>query len=137
MGETTSEPLLKVEQVTKQFPGVKALQNVELTLHRGEVHAVIGENGAGKSTLLRSLCGLLKPKKGWIELDGKRLDGMPPYEICELGISYVPEGRSILSSLSVLENLEMGAYPRKAREKLEESLEEVFHLFPIFRHFIN
>jgi branched-chain amino acid transport system ATP-binding protein len=106
------------------------LKNVSIDIGKGETVAIVGPNGAGKTTLFRTISGLLKPVSGNITFDGTELTGLKPYEISRLGIAHVPEGRRIFPSLTVLENLQMGAYNPAARKVVEESLNEVFNIFP-------
>jgi len=113
------------------YGGIKALRGISFTVNQGEVVALIGANGAGKSTTLRSLSGVVKYQEGSVSFDGKSLNKMPPYKIVELGISQVPEGRRVFTRLSVLENLEMGAYTRK--DNIKDTIEEVFQWFPRLR----
>jgi branched-chain amino acid transport system ATP-binding protein len=94
---------------------------------------VIGANGAGKSTILRTVSGLLRPKEGSIRFDGHELGPLPPYEIAALGVAHVPEGRRVFPELTVLENLEMGAYLPAAKKKRQETLTWVFEIFPILQ----
>jgi branched-chain amino acid transport system ATP-binding protein len=102
-------------------------------LFENEILTVIGPNGAGKTTLLNAISGLVVPTSGTIEFYNKRIDGLPPYRIVELGISHVPEGRQLFPRLSVLENLKLGAYTRKSRKEMNETLKLVFDMFPILK----
>lgn len=113
------------------YGGIKALRGSSFTVNQGEVVALIGANGAGKSTTLRSLSGVVKYQEGSVSFDGKSLNKIPPYKIVEMGISQVPEGRRVFTRLSVLENLEMGAYTRK--DNIKDTIEEVFQWFPRLR----
>ena len=107
-----------------------ALKKVSLDLKEGEIVTLIGANGAGKTTLLRTISALLKPTRGTIEFCGERIDGLRPDAIVRKGISHVPEGRRVFPQMTVLENLEMGAYTRPDRKFIKQELEKVFHLFP-------
>ena len=111
MGETTSEPLLKVEQVTKQFPGVRALQNVGLTLHRGEVHAVIGENGAGKSTLMKILAGVQPPDSGTVHIEGNTVNLDSVETALGHGIALIHQELNLADNLDVGSNIFLGREP--------------------------
>jgi len=122
--------LLEVEGIDVFYGELQALWGVSLKVDEGEFVALIGPNGAGKTTTLKAISGLLKPAKGQIVFDGKDITGLPPHTIAAMGIAHVPEGRQIFPGLTVLENLKIGAYVRRAREKFEESLEFVFSLFP-------
>jgi len=123
--------LLKLDGVRVRYGYVEALKGISLFIEEGEIVALIGANGAGKSTTLRAICGLVPISEGRMEFDGRRIDGLPPHRIVRLGISQVPEGRRIFPRLTVLENLMMGAYFRKDRDRVKEDLDFVFSLFPI------
>ncbi|MGE5300460.1 MAG: ABC transporter ATP-binding protein [Acidobacteriota bacterium] len=123
--------MLKLEAVHTHYGPIEALRGIELEIPRGEIVSLIGSNGAGKSTCLMTISGVLKQSSGKIELNGRNIVGMSPHRIVERGISQVPEGRRIFPKLTVLENLEMGAFLR--RGKLTELIEDVFSLFPILK----
>ncbi len=123
--------LLRVEGLEVRYGAIQALRGVTFEVHAGEIVTLIGSNGAGKSTLLRSVSGLLRPSAGRIELGGVDVTGRKPEAIAALGCSHVPEGRRIFANLSVLENLQMGAFARRGGEA--EGLERVFALFPRLR----
>jgi branched-chain amino acid transport system ATP-binding protein len=112
------------------YGGAQALWDVNFHINEGEVFSIIGSNGSGKSTILRTLSGLLHPKSGDIEFEGTRIDGKGTTDIVDLGISLVPEGRGLFSSMTVLENLELGAFSRRSRPLKAESMKWVFDLFP-------
>ena len=120
---------LEMKGVCKSFPGVKALDNVQLALRPGTVHALMGENGAGKSTTLQTVSGLLHSRTGSIEFCGENISHLPSYKIVEKGLAQVPEGRRIFLQMSVQENLEMGAYTQSAAWA-DEELERVYAQFP-------
>jgi len=121
---------LEVRDVDTFYGNIHALQGVSLAVRDGEIVTLIGANGAGKSTTLRTISGILQPRGGQITLDGQRIDSLPPHRIVELGVSQVPEGRRIFSRMTVLENLEMGAFARKDRGELRAELDRIFELFP-------
>jgi len=125
------EVLLKVSNIDVFHGTFQALWDVSLEVRRGEMLALIGSNTAGKSTLLDTISGLLRPAKGHIEFEGKDITRLAPYQIVELGITQVPEGRGIFPEMSVLDNLIIGSYSRKARRKKEENLKMVYEHFPI------
>jgi branched-chain amino acid transport system ATP-binding protein len=126
--------MLQISQLNVHLSGgAHILRNVSIQLFENEILTVIGPNGAGKTTLLNTISGLVVPTSGTIEFYNKRIDGLPPYRIVELGISHVPEGRQLFPRLSVLENLKLGAYTRKARKEMNETLKLVFDMFPILR----
>jgi len=125
--------LLEVNNVCSGYGELKVLDNVSIKVGKGEAVAIIGSNGAGKTTLLKTIAGLLIPWKGEIRYNGVEITKAPPYKRVELGISYVPCERSVFPYMTVLENLEIGCYNKRAREKKEESLERVFQLFPMLK----
>ena len=123
--------LLALRGVDVAYGDLPALTGVDLVIEPGEILSVVGANGAGKTTMLRAISGLLRPRAGEIVLDGARLDRLPSHAVVERGVVQVPEGRKIFPGLTVLENLELGSYPRAARAHRRESLERVLGLFPI------
>ncbi len=125
--------MLQVSEVDVSYGHFQVLSGVSLQVRDKELVTVIGSNGAGKTTLLSTIAGLLPPKRGEIRFMGKRIDGIPPYKVVEEGLVLVPEGRGNFSRLTVLENLELSAYTRRAKERKDETIEEVFNLFPILR----
>ncbi len=127
------DPLLRLHDVFTSYGAIEALRGISLVVNPGETVAVIGANGAGKSTTLMTISGIVPPRAGRIIFDRSPIEGMEPHEIVLKGVSQVPEGRHIFPRLTVLENLEMGAYPIREREKIEASLERVFDLFPILK----
>jgi branched-chain amino acid transport system ATP-binding protein len=126
-----SDPLLRLVDVHAGYGAIEALRGISLEVRRGETVAVIGANGAGKTTTLMTISGILRTRAGRIELDGRRIDGLPSHEIVLLGISQVPEGRHIFPRLTTRENLEMGAYPVRDAGRIRESLDRVYALFPV------
>ena len=123
-----SAPLLAVEGLEAGYGAIAALRGISLEVRAGEIVTLIGSNGAGKSTLLRTVSGLLQPEAGRILVEGEEITGFPPDRIVRLGVCHVPEGRRIFANLTVLENLRMGAYARRAGEA--GALERVLSLFP-------
>jgi branched-chain amino acid transport system ATP-binding protein len=124
------EPTLLLEDVHTYYGSIHALKGVALEVHEGEVVTLIGANGAGKSTTLRSINGLNAPREGRIVFQGKDITRRPPHEIVGMGISQSPEGRRLFPHMSVLENLEMGAFQRSDRSQIKEDLDRVYSLFP-------
>jgi branched-chain amino acid transport system ATP-binding protein len=122
--------MLKVSHVNTLYGKVQALWDVCLEINEAEIVAIIGANGAGKTTLLKTLSGLLHPASGCVTFLDKRLEGLPSHAIVELGISHVPEGGSVFPDMTVRENLEMGAYPARLWKQREETLEQVYRVFP-------
>lgn len=112
--------LIKVNKIEATYGDVLALSDVSMDIYEGEITAVIGSNGAGKSTLLKTLTGLLKPRRGTIELNGTRIDHLKPEEIVKLGISLVPEGRKLFPRLTVTQNMILGAFTINDKSKVEE-----------------
>ncbi len=125
--------LLEVSNVTVHYNKVVALRNVSMDVPDGSVVTIIGANGAGKSTLLRAISGLETLSEGEIRFDGRRIDGMPPEQVVELGIAQVPEGRRIFPDMTVLENLRTGAYLRRDEEQVRRDLDSVFEHFSTLR----
>jgi branched-chain amino acid transport system ATP-binding protein len=125
--------LLEVDNIHTYYGNIQALKGISLHVDEGEIVTLIGANGAGKSTTLNTISGLLKPREGCIRFQGQRIDQLTPHKIVELGISQAPEGRRIFSRLTVMENLEMGAYARNDKKGIQEDLERVFQLFPVLK----
>jgi branched-chain amino acid transport system ATP-binding protein len=125
-----SAPLLKVENLDLFYGDAQALAGVSLEIAPGEIVAIVGANGAGKSSLIRSIHGIEKPARGQVRFDGSDITGWPSWRVCEAGIGHVAEGRQVFPNLSVLENLEMGATPKRARALEKQTLERVFAMFP-------
>ena len=122
--------MLKINDLHVSYGGIQALRGIDLEVPDGKIVTLIGANGAGKSTTLRTISGLVKAESGSITYDGTELLGQPIYKILELGIAMVPEGRRILTNLTVLENLKIGAYLRKDKAGIEKDLQWVYSLFP-------
>lgn len=122
--------MLQVNQIDACYGKVQALWNISLHIAEGEIVALVGANGAGKTTLLKTISGILQPSAGSIEFMGKRIDGLPPHAIVEMGVSHVPEGSRLFPDMSVRENLEMGAYPDHAWKEKRTTLEQVYQIFP-------
>jgi branched-chain amino acid transport system ATP-binding protein len=122
--------MLKVENINTYYEDLQALWGISLEVNSGELVALVGPNGAGKTTTLKTIVGLLKPASGAITFDGKKLNKEAAHKIVELGISQVPEGGGIFTGMSVLENLELGAFVPSARRFKDDSLEQVYEIFP-------
>lgn len=129
--------LLEIENVHTYYGQIHALKGVSVTVEKEEIVSLIGANGAGKSTLLRTTSGLLRPRQGTIRLDGEELTHYPPHEIVTKGVVQVPEGRRIFGRLTVIENLEMGAFAIADQKLIKKNLERVFSLFPRLRERYN
>jgi branched-chain amino acid transport system ATP-binding protein len=123
-------PLLELDDVHTFYGTIEAIKGISLVVHEGEIVTLIGANGAGKSTTLRSIQGINRPKRGSIRFKGSDIVGHPPHEIVRLGISQSPEGRRLFARMTVLENLEMGAFQRSDKSGVNEDVERVFGLFP-------
>jgi branched-chain amino acid transport system ATP-binding protein len=123
-------PLLEVENMHSYYGHIHALQGISLTVEEGEVVTLIGSNGAGKTTTLRSIHGILPPKEGRIIFNGEEIQGTPAHDMIGKGIAQSPEGRKIFFRMTVLENLEMGAYHRNDRSEIRQDMDRVFDLFP-------
>jgi branched-chain amino acid transport system ATP-binding protein len=121
--------LLSVENLSVSYGGIRALKGISFNVEEGEIVTLIGANGAGKSTTLKTICGLVRPQSGTITYQGTPLEKASPHQIVARGISQVPEGRRVFTRLTVMENLEMGAYTRNKNEQ-RQSLEQVFARFP-------
>lgn len=124
-----TDALLELRDVDVRYGAIRALRGVSLVVNPGEIVALLGANGAGKTTTLRTISGLNRPVRGEITFSGGGITRTPPHEIVALGVSHVPEGRRIFPQMSVMENLEMGAY--LGRKTFKEDLERSFSLFPI------
>ncbi len=122
--------MLKLENVETFYGNIKALKSVNIAIDEGEIITLIGANGAGKSTTLMSVCGIVHPKRGHVYFQGQDITHYEPEKIVSLGISQVPEGRRIFPQLTVLENLDMGAFLRKDKKNIKNDFDEIFTLFP-------
>lgn len=122
--------MLTINDINVFYGAIHAIKGVSLEVNEGEIVTLIGANGAGKSTILRTISGLLKPKTGSIQFEGQEIAGMPAHEIVKTGISQVPEGRRIFAEMSVLENLELGAFTRNDKDGIKADMELVFERFP-------
>ncbi|MEY3150744.1 MAG: ABC transporter ATP-binding protein [Chloroflexi bacterium] len=123
-------PILELENIHTYYGEIHALKGVSLNVEEGEIVTLIGGNGAGKSTTLNTISGLLKPRRGSIRLNNENLGNFKAHEIVAKGVVQVPEGRRVFGRLTVLENLEMGAFTRPSRSEIAQTLEQVFTLFP-------
>lgn len=121
--------LLKVEDLNVYYGGIHAIKNVSFEIKKGEIVALIGANGAGKTTILHTVSGLIQPKSGNISLKGIDITNIKAHNLVTMGLSHTPEGRRIFTELTVLENLQLGAYTRPANE-VSDSIKKMFELFP-------
>jgi branched-chain amino acid transport system ATP-binding protein len=122
--------LLEVQDMHSYYGHIHAVRGISLTVEEGEVVTLIGSNGAGKTTTLRSINGILPPREGKIVFNGEEIQGIPAHDMISRGIAQSPEGRKIFFRMTVLENLEMGAYHRNDRSEIRQDMERVFELFP-------
>lgn len=122
--------MLKIEDLHVSYGMIQAIKGVSFEVNEGEVISLIGANGAGKTTILHTITGLLKPKSGSIQFEGKELTATPAHQIVRFGMAHVPEGRRVFADLTVYENLLMGAYTRKDKDEIAKSLELVYNRFP-------
>lgn len=122
--------LMKIEGLKMYFGGLKAIDGLDLSVNEGETLAIIGPNGAGKSTLIKSIMGIVQPKSGSILYNGQDITKLPAHRRASLGIGYVPEGRRVFGRLTVEENLRMGAYELKDKQRIKDNIEKVYEIFP-------
>jgi branched-chain amino acid transport system ATP-binding protein len=125
--------MLTLRNVQTFYGDLQALHGVSLSVRAGEIVSVIGNNGAGKTTTLMTISGVYRPRRGTLEFEGRRIDGLKPAEIVELGLGHVPEGRQLFPTMTVEDNLLMGACSRRARGRRGKSMTRVFELFPRLR----
>ena len=122
--------MLEVKDLEVYYGMIQAIKGISFEVNQGEVIALIGANGAGKTTTLHTITGLLSPKKGSVMFEGTDITKIPAHKIVSMGMAHVPEGRRVFAELSVYENLKMGAYTRKDKNEIEESLANVYKRFP-------
>jgi len=122
--------MLQLDDLHVSYGFIEALRGVNLSLHQGEIITLLGPNGAGKTTTLMTISGVVRPKSGRILFQGEPIQGWPPYEVVKMGISQTPEGRGILSRMTVQENLGMGAFCREEKQEIRKDLEWVWDIFP-------
>jgi branched-chain amino acid transport system ATP-binding protein len=127
---SATEPLLRLDGVQTYYGSIQALKGISIEVFEGEIVTLIGANGAGKSTTLRSINGLNHPRRGTIRFQGTDITSTAPHDIVKMGIAQSPEGRKLFPRMTVVENLEMGAFQRKDRHAFQEDMDRVFTLFP-------
>jgi branched-chain amino acid transport system ATP-binding protein len=123
--------VLKVRNLSVHYGKIRAVRDIDMDIEQGEIVSLIGANGAGKSTTLRALSGLTKPAGGAIEFEGKQIAGWSAKAIVQAGLSHCPEGRQIFPRMTVMENLELGAYIRKNKQNLQSEYDRIFEYFPV------
>ena len=123
--------MLEVKKICVSYLGVPVIREVSFRVEKGRMVSIVGSNGAGKSTILKTISGLLRPLTGEIRFQGQRIDTLPPFQITALGLSHIPEGRKIFSKLTVMDNLLVGAHTRRSNLEVQQSLGEIYQLFPI------
>jgi branched-chain amino acid transport system ATP-binding protein len=123
--------LLRIQEIDVYYGQIQVIRHVSAEVREGEFVALIGANGAGKTTTMKTVSGLLRPRRGSIEFEGRPIQQMEPHEITSMGLVQIPEGRRIFPSLTVRENLEMGSYSSRAKRERGKTMREVFALFPI------
>jgi len=129
-GGNGRKALLDVEEIHTFYGSIEALKGISLTVYEGEIVTLIGANGAGKSTTLRSISGIVPPRTGRIAFQGAEIQGLSGHEVAEIGIAQSPEGRRIFPRMTVLENLEMGAFTRRDQQAIRADIDRVYDLFP-------
>ena len=122
--------MLKVDNIDVYYGAIHAIKGISIEVPKGEIVTLVGSNGAGKSTTLRTISGLMKPKNGTILFEDKNIVGVPAHKIVGMGLCQVPEGRHVFANMSVMENLELGAYLRNEKDGIARDLEDVFKKFP-------
>jgi branched-chain amino acid transport system ATP-binding protein len=127
------QPLLKLNKLSVSYGNIAAVQSLDLDVHEGEIVTLIGSNGAGKSTTLRTISGLLRPRRGEVVFQGRRISGMAGHDVVKAGICHSPEGRRIFQRMTVSENLDLGAFLRKDTAQIAADRENVLELFPVLR----
>jgi branched-chain amino acid transport system ATP-binding protein len=125
--------VLEIQNLSVDYGAIRALHGVSLRVDAGSIVTLIGGNGAGKTTTLRAISGMVRPKTGTIRFDGRDITGMAPHAVVKLGLAHSPEGRMVFANLTVLENLQMGAYLQRDSAWIASEMEFVFHMFPRLR----
>ena len=125
--------LLEIKDLVVHYGRAEALKGVSLAVDEGTIVALIGSNGAGKTTTLRTICGLKAPSSGEISFGGRRIDGMPVYDVVRLGIAHIPEGRMVFGTMTVFDNLRIGAYLRRDKSQIAKDIEGVYEHFPVLK----
>jgi branched-chain amino acid transport system ATP-binding protein len=129
-GRGSTKPVLQVEDIHTYYGAIEALKGITLEVYEGEIVTLIGSNGAGKTTTLRSISGIVPPRTGRIVYQGRDITGLPGHSVASMGIAHSPEGRRIFPRMTVLENLEMGAFTRRDNAGIREDIARVYEMFP-------
>ncbi|MFH1563582.1 MAG: ABC transporter ATP-binding protein [Nitrospirota bacterium] len=127
------ENLLEVNQIHVYYDKIAALKGVSLSLQPGEIVAIIGANGAGKTTLINTISGVLHPQKGFIKFKDEIISNLPAWKIARKGVVQIPEGRKVFPKLTVVENMELGAFPENDRTEVKDRIENMYNLFPVLK----
>lgn len=135
--EMVKKPVLKFEHVDAYYDNIQVLYDINLDIYKGEIVCLLGGNASGKSTTLKTILGVCKIKNGTIWLKGERISGKPTRHIISKGVAIVPENRRIFPRMTVVENLELGAYLRQDKDKIKEDIENIFDMFPILKKRAN
>lgn len=125
--------ILRVEDLSVNYGLIRAIKGISFTVNEGEIVSLIGANGAGKTTTMHAITGLIGKASGSVFFEGKDITNVPAHKLVSMGIAHVPEGRRVFGELTVLDNLRLGAYTRKSKAEYEESLEYIYHSFPILK----
>jgi len=125
--------MLEVREIETYYGNIPALRNISIDVPEGRVVAIIGANGAGKTTLMKTIAGVLRPRSGTVSFLGEEITGLPPHKIVRRGVALVPEGRAILSRMTVRENLDMGAFPRRDAKKSAQDMDRLMERFPVLK----
>ncbi|GAB7055823.1 MULTISPECIES: ABC transporter ATP-binding protein [Paenibacillus] len=129
--------MLAIQNLETYYGNIRALKGISLEVPEGKIVSLIGANGAGKTTLMKTVAGVLTPRSGSITLNGKQVQGMKPHQLVKEGLALVPEGRQVLAPMTVLENLELGAYQRNDRQGIQQDIEKMFAWFPILKERVD
>lgn len=129
--------MLTIQNLETYYGNIRALKGISLEVPEGKIVSLIGANGAGKTTMMKTVAGVLTPRSGSITLNGKQVQGMKPHQLVKEGLALVPEGRQVLAPMTVLENLELGAYQRNDRQGIQQDIEKMFAWFPILKERVD
>ncbi|MBP1157634.1 MULTISPECIES: ABC transporter ATP-binding protein [unclassified Paenibacillus] len=129
--------MLTIQNLETYYGNIRALKGISLEVPEGKIVSLIGANGAGKTTMMKTVAGVLTPRNGSITLNGKQVQGMKPHQLVKEGLALVPEGRQVLAPMTVLENLELGAYQRNDRQGIQQDIEKMFAWFPILKERVD